>query len=108
MNEVFREVYDSNVVVLVLGLTNESDNTLHYRVKRQASPTSEATYEPPNINLAPSYTSDYAAYFNIILWLVVGIAITVLLISWVMWNMDPGRDSIIYRMVQLPRIKKDN
>lgn len=50
------------------------------------------------LNVASDYNEDYPAVFNIILWTMVILALTVYGISWGMWNMDPGKDSIIYRM----------
>lgn len=58
-------------------------------------------------NLATQYTSDYPAIFNIVLWLSIILLLAVLATSVAMATMDPGRDSIIYRMTN-PRMKKDN
>ena len=60
----------------------------------------------PDYNLAWDYSDDFPAMFNIILWLSVLLIITVFIISYGMWNIDPGRDSIIYRMTS-QRLKKD-
>ncbi|XP_041438938.1 ATPase, H+ transporting, lysosomal accessory protein 2 S homeolog isoform X1 [Xenopus laevis] len=49
-------------------------------------------------NLAYQYNFDYAVIFNIILWIMIGLALAVIAISYSLWNMDPGYDSIIYRM----------
>ena len=57
-------------------------------------------------NLATEYSSDYAAIFNIILWLVVFMALVVIYAMYGMMTMDPGSDSIIYRMTTT-RLKKD-
>lgn len=55
--------------------------------------------EPDNpYNLAYKYNYDYAVIFNIILWLMIILALAVIAISYNLWNMDPGYDSIIYRM----------
>lgn len=50
------------------------------------------------LNVASDYGEDFPAIFNIILWTMVVLGLTVYGISWGMWNMDPGKDSIIYRM----------
>ena len=59
----------------------------------------------PN-NLAAPVDPNYAVIVNIILWMSLLIVISVLAISIGIWNMDPGRDSIIYRMTS-QRMKKD-
>lgn len=59
------------------------------------------------MNLAKSYSKDYPVIFNIILWFGVAMVFTLLAISIAIGDMDPGRDSIIYRMTST-RMKKDN
>lgn len=49
-------------------------------------------------NLAHKYDVDYAVVFNIVLWLMIVLALAVIAIAYNLWNMDPGYDSIIYRM----------
>ncbi len=49
-------------------------------------------------NLAYKYDYDYAVVFNIVLWLMIVLVLAVIVISYNLWNMDPGYDSIIYRM----------
>lgn len=49
-------------------------------------------------NLAYPYNYNYSVIFNIILWMMIGFALAVIVISYNLWNMDPGYDSIIYRM----------
>ncbi|EDX13655.1 ATPase H(+)-transporting accessory protein 2 [Drosophila simulans] len=58
-------------------------------------------------NLAVYYGSDYPVIFNIILWFMVVFGLSLLAICYAIAAMDPGRDSIIYRMTST-RIKKDN
>lgn len=58
-------------------------------------------------NLATYYSSDYPVIFNIILWFMVVFGLSLLAICYAIAAMDPGRDSIIYRMTST-RIKKDN
>ena len=57
-------------------------------------------------NLATKYTEDYPVIFNIWLWLVIIIALALYIVCLIMWYMDPGSDSIIYRMTS-QRIKAD-
>ncbi|XP_061092371.1 renin receptor isoform X2 [Conger conger] len=49
-------------------------------------------------NLAYQYNFEYAVIFNIVLWLMIALALAVIAIAYNLWNMDPGYDSIIYRM----------
>ncbi|XP_076238342.1 ATPase H(+)-transporting accessory protein 2 isoform X2 [Calliopsis andreniformis] len=58
-------------------------------------------------NLAKYYSKDYPAIFNILLWFGVVFVFSLLAICIVISQMDPGRDSIIYRMTS-NRMKKDN
>nr|XP_012140295.1 PREDICTED: renin receptor isoform X2 [Megachile rotundata] len=58
-------------------------------------------------NLAKEYSTDYPAIFNIILWFGVVFVFSLLAICIAIAQMDPGRDSIIYRMTS-NRMKKDN
>jgi len=57
-------------------------------------------------NLSPSYDQDYPAMFNILLFVSLLLSLTVFAITLGMWHIDPGRDSIIYRMTS-QRMKKD-
>lgn len=49
-------------------------------------------------NLAYKYNFHYAVVFNIVLWLMIALALAVIVVGYNLWNMDPGYDSIIYRM----------
>uniref|UniRef100_A0AAX7TAP9 Renin receptor n=1 Tax=Astatotilapia calliptera TaxID=8154 RepID=A0AAX7TAP9_ASTCA len=49
-------------------------------------------------NLAHKYDVEYAVVFNIVLWLMIVLALAVIVVAYNLWNMDPGYDSIIYRM----------
>ena len=60
-----------------------------------------------DINLAKQYGEDYPVIFNIILWFGIIMLFSLLAICLAIGNMDPGRDSIIYRMTST-RGKKDN
>ena len=57
-------------------------------------------------NLAQDYGELYPVMFNIILWMMILMAIAFFAVCYGIWNMDPGRDSIIYRMTTT-RLKKD-
>ncbi|XP_078042500.1 ATPase H(+)-transporting accessory protein 2 isoform X1 [Augochlora pura] len=58
-------------------------------------------------NLSKQYSHNYPIIFNIILWFGVVFVFSLLAICIAIADMDPGRDSIIYRMTS-NRMKKDN
>lgn len=93
------KAFDGAVVV---GLITSTEAPL-VRSKRQATePAEENDY-----NIALKYDSNYPVIFNIILWFSVVLVFSLLAISIAIATMDPGRDSIIYRMTST-RMKKDN
>ncbi|PVD18381.1 hypothetical protein C0Q70_20930 [Pomacea canaliculata] len=106
----FRKIYNDNVVVQVLVVpAPEKGQVRKVRGLLQATSPSPSTTEPfipSSLNLEWDYDQDYPAMFNIILWIMVAWIISVFVIAYGMWNMDPGRDSIIYRMTS-QRLKKD-
>lgn len=55
-----------------------------------------------------NFDEDYPVVFNILLWLGVSLAIATLSICVAIGSMDPGRDSLIYRVTSAQRFKKDN
>ncbi|XP_011503147.1 PREDICTED: renin receptor [Ceratosolen solmsi marchali] len=63
--------------------------------------------ELKDLNIANVYSEDYPVIFNIILWFGVVFFFSLLAICFTIAEMDPGRDSIIYRMTS-NRMKKDN
>lgn len=58
---------------------------------RQENPTTP-------YNLAYKYNFEYSVVFNMVLWIMIALALAVIVTSYNIWNMDPGYDSIIYRM----------
>ncbi|KAK3094406.1 hypothetical protein FSP39_001326, partial [Pinctada imbricata] len=97
-----RKLYKDNVVVEVLTLNPEKATLI--RKVRSLKATGDT--EAKSLNLSNDYDEDYPAIFNIILWFMIVLFIFLFLVSYAMWNMDPGRDSIIYRMTTT-RLKKD-
>jgi renin receptor len=95
------KAYKGSVLVGVVATNGE-----FIRSKRQAEPTPTDTDDNP-LNLAPIYSPDYPVIFNIILWFSIVLVFSLLAISIAICTMDPGRDSIIYRMTST-RMKKDN
>jgi len=89
---------DQSFVVVISEQTATANRT-----KRAVSPA-----DPKNtFNLATYYNQDYPVIFNIILWFMVAFGFSLLAICYAIGDMDPGRDSIIYRMTST-RMKKDN
>ncbi|CAF0728420.1 unnamed protein product [Brachionus calyciflorus] len=58
------------------------------------------------VNEAVFYSDQYPAMFNLIFWTSLILGLAVFGISYSMWNMDPGLNTVIYRMTS-QRIKKD-
>jgi len=75
-------------------------------VKRQAQ-TPKILVTNSILNAAIFYSDQYPAIFNLLFWTSLLIALAVFAIVYGMFNMDPGLDTVIYRMTS-QRIKKDN
>ncbi|XP_030370005.1 renin receptor [Scaptodrosophila lebanonensis] len=87
----------------VLFVQTTDEEVSSSRTKRDAVPPN--TLNP--YNLAEYYDYNYPVIFNIILWFMVVFGLSLLAICYAIGSMDPGRDSIIYRMTST-RMKKDN
>lgn len=57
------------------------------------------------LNLAPMYDPEWHIPFGLIGFTTIILSITVFLVAVGMWNMNPGQDSIIYKMTS--QRKKD-
>lgn len=99
----FRHLYKDNVIVEVLTLTPQAPG---YIRKVRSLKAAEVTGDIPDMNLSKDYDEDYSSIFNIILWFMIVLAIVLFAVCYGMWNIDPGRDSIIYRMTTT-RLKKE-
>ncbi|GJQ82094.1 hypothetical protein Trydic_g6966 [Trypoxylus dichotomus] len=100
LNEAFQKLYSGRAIVSVV-----TSDVSHTRRFRRSTVTRETTFN--DINLAEVYSDDYPVIFNIILWFGVAFVFSLLAITIFIASMDPGRDSIIYRMTST-RMKKDN
>ena len=58
------------------------------------------------LGVAGVYSEMYPIFFNIFLWGGIAFALVIFAVAYGIWVMDPGKDSIIYRMTS-QRIKKD-
>ncbi|CAH2040494.1 unnamed protein product, partial [Iphiclides podalirius] len=98
LSKAFVKAYDGSV--LVTAVTTDVAHTRR-AVRAAIEPRDEVTQDDD------AYSADYAAIFNIILWFGVVFTFTLVAIVYAIMDMDPGRDSIIYRMTNT-RMKKDN
>ncbi|CDI96500.1 dynamin associated protein [Echinococcus multilocularis] len=58
----------------------------------------EANPSLESINVGPEVDPEYAVWFQLTFWFVVVFASVVWVVCCWLWNMDPGRDGIIYRL----------
>jgi len=92
----FREMYHDNCVIQVASFQQPTQVT---KARKGRSLLAEVEVNSnKTLNLAPEFTDMYPVIFNIILWTMIAMALAIFAISWGIWNMDPGRDSLIYRM----------
>jgi len=94
-----RNLYSDSIIVMT---------TMIDQVEQPSSTRSilQSAESGGDYNLAVEYSENYPAIFNIVLWGSIVLSLSILAISVSMATMDPGRDSIIYRMTN-PRMKKD-
>jgi len=102
----FRQLYKDNVVVEVLTVPAPDTPLVRKARSLMQAEATPAPETPKGLNLAYDYHSDYPAMYNIVMWLSVVLIVAVFVIAYGMWNIDPGRDSVIYRMTT-HRLKKD-
>ncbi|KAK6485484.1 renin receptor-like [Huso huso] len=89
-------IYNSSAVVELVTV-KKFDSPL-VRKTRSILESKQISNPGSPYNLAYKYNFDYAVIFNIILWMMIVLVLAVIAISYNLWNMDPGYDSIIYRM----------
>lgn len=106
IHDAFIQAYDGQV--LIVAFTNDASKVHHVRSLDRQRRQAEKEAEMVQIrNLSKDYSDDYPVIFNILLWFGVVFWLSLLAISIAIAQMDPGRDSIIYRMTS-NRMKKDN
>uniref|UniRef100_A0A8C4LVV9 Renin receptor n=1 Tax=Equus asinus TaxID=9793 RepID=A0A8C4LVV9_EQUAS len=88
-------LYGGNAVVELV--TIKSFDTSVVRKTRTILEAEQASPSSP-YNLAYKYNLEYPVVFNMVLWIMIALALAVIITSYNIWNMDPGYDSIIYRM----------
>lgn len=103
-------VYGDNYVYEVITLNGETVRAS--RKRRQAADPKEPKADAgkassaADINLADDVDAMFPVVFNIFLWTSIAIVLALYAICYALWTMDPGRDSIIYRMTS-QRIKME-
>ncbi|GIY93081.1 hypothetical protein CEXT_314341 [Caerostris extrusa] len=100
-----RNIYDDNVVIAVIK-TNSITVPLGRKGRRLLESTTETPVVKNEYNLAPLWDPMFPIIFTMILFVAVAMIVSLLGISMAMMQMDPGKDSIIYRMTS-QRMKKD-
>ncbi|XP_066591248.1 ATPase H(+)-transporting accessory protein 2 isoform X2 [Prorops nasuta] len=119
--EQSKDKADEEEVNIVNRKTNETISEINNPVDREGIDKSNNTWTEMEhktktntqkigqggLNLAKEYNEDYPVIFNIMLWFGVIFVFSLLAICITIADMDPGRDSIIYRMTS-NRMKKDN
>ncbi|XP_053437141.1 renin receptor isoform X2 [Nycticebus coucang] len=89
-------LYGGNAVVELV--TVKSFDTSLVRKTRTILEAKQINDPESPYNLAYKYDFEYSVVFNMVLWIMISLALAVLITSYNIWNMDPGYDSIIYRM----------
>lgn len=102
LNAAITKAYNGDVFVSVI-----TSDAIHTRRTRSVLEVSSDTADDNVHNLAQNYDENYPVIFNIMLWFGVVMVFSLLAICIAIADMDPGRDSIIYRMTSI-RMKKDN
>ncbi|KAK3773279.1 hypothetical protein RRG08_053664 [Elysia crispata] len=91
-----KNIYKGNVMVEIL--TAPSIEQPYVRKTRSLKAANGTDYS--KLNLALEWDQDFPAAFNISLFLVLTLVITVMFIAYGMWNMNPNLESILYRVPQ--------
>lgn len=100
-----------------LAITLTTKESARVRRARQAEPTVSLnlfpfSFENPfniqnsTITIATMYSDEYPTMFNLFFWTSLVFALIVISIVYVFLTLDPGADTIIYRMTA-PRMKVD-
>ncbi|KAJ6223883.1 hypothetical protein RDWZM_002428 [Blomia tropicalis] len=95
-------LFDNQVLVLSIYDVDQSHEPLN-RVARQSAGENKKDIDR---NLAYEFDANFHTAFATIGFTTIVLLITVFAVSVAMWNIDPGRDSIIYRLTS-QKMKKD-
>lgn len=106
VESTMRNIYDDNVVIAVIK-TSRTTFPLSRKGRSLLEASTTAAPQPKNpYNLAPEYDSMFPVIFAILLFVGIMLVVSLMGVSMALANMDPGKDSIIYRMTS-QRMKKD-
>uniref|UniRef100_A0A8B9XN65 Renin receptor n=1 Tax=Bos mutus grunniens TaxID=30521 RepID=A0A8B9XN65_BOSMU len=94
--DVMYNLYGGNAVVELV--TVRSFDTSLMRKTKTILETKQVKDPLTPYNLAYKYNFEYPVVFSLVLWIMIGLALTLIVTCYNMWNMDPENDSIIYRM----------
>ncbi|XP_070539452.1 renin receptor-like [Ptychodera flava] len=106
-----KALYGDDIVAEVATLTPNDPILVRQRRQSEHGDTrthefeSSADVDPSDFNVAKSTSEDFPSLFHIVLWISVFWILTIFVICFLMWYMDPG-DTIIYRMTS-QRIKTE-
>lgn len=103
LSAALRAAYGDQVVVEMVTQSTTAPQD-HIIVKRDTAGGNQT--DTSKYNLYGFINQEYPAAFAIVGGVSIFLAIIVLFIAVGMWNMDPGKDSIIYRMTT-PRLKRE-
>ncbi|KAL3848496.1 hypothetical protein ACJMK2_019354 [Sinanodonta woodiana] len=106
ITEDLRKLYKDNVVIEVLTTVPVQGQLRKVRSLKADVTDTPKVLTKLDLNLSQDYNYMYPAIFNIALWIMIIMSLSVFAVAYGIWNMDPGRDSIIYRMTTT-RLKKD-
>lgn len=104
LTAAFSTVYDGHVLISLI--TSDVAHTRQVRSAGEYDAQRGNSSVPDNV--AVDYDELYPVIFNIVLWLMVLLVMAVISVSIGFLHMDPGKDSIIYRMTNMKSMKKDN
>jgi len=101
-----RRVYNDKLIVSVIDQPESAIPVIRRRRSLLAARAERAAQPDPKLNLAYHYDVNFHVAFAMIAFTTILIALIVFALAIAMWNLDPGRDSIIYRMTS-QRYKKE-
>nr|CAD7430745.1 unnamed protein product [Timema monikensis] len=102
LDRAFVHAYKGQVLVSVV-----TSDVSHTRKSRSLMAEVDADSVVDNMNVSKEYDPNYPVIFNILLWFNIAFFYSIIAVAVFIAKMDPGRDSIIYRMTST-RMKKDN
>nr|CAD7397874.1 unnamed protein product [Timema cristinae] len=102
LDRAFVHAYKGQVLVSVV-----TSDASHTRKSRSLMAEVDADSVVDNMNVSKEYDPNYPVIFNILLWFNIAFFYSIIAVAVFIAKMDPGRDSIIYRMTST-RMKKDN